>query len=396
VHDGPRRRRRALGQVAYVRDGALDLLDLGNCRVRELMRSGAAAPVRFSADGRWLGFGAATLAAASGGRVERPLREDVATGDQDRTWGWAPAGEALAGATKGGGVLVGAPGRAPRRLEREGWGATNVRFADAHTLLVTRAGTPARPAQLWQLALPGGRATLAYRASKPTASLQLAGAVGGWALLWRNALGSASLAEDGPPLLAVSLATGRTVRLSPAVLVDDDFVARCGQGVAIVNGAIRETTLGKRITLLAPPAWRPRDLGPGITPSCSASGGAVALSAGPQGHERIFGDEGRSIWLARPGRKGRELSPEPVALTDERPLLTPDGRTVLYVHTGPPRSRGPNEGSVFLGALYAGSATGQLPVHPVGPIVDLGTAGNYYGTYSWALQLDWRPRPRGS
>jgi hypothetical protein len=369
--------RGTLGRLAFVKGGALELLDLGTCGVRELVPVGARAPVRFSADGRWVGFGAAAVAPLAGGRVERPLGHAISTGDQDRTWAWAPAGATLAGATRAGGVLVGAPGRVARRLEPDGWGAADVRFAAQRTLLVTRAGTPRRSAQLWRFVLHGGRGRIVFRAPAPTASLQLAGSAAGWALVWRNAIGSASLAADGLPLLAIPPGGGRSVRLARAVLVEGDFVVPCGRGVAVVAGAGRESTLGKRLRLLEPPAWRPRELGPGIAPSCSRGGRAVAFARGPQRHERAFGDERRAIWLARAGRRPRALTDEPPPGTsDERPLLAPDGRNVLWVRSGPTR---PDASAP--GALFAGRAGG--------PLAQLGRTGNYYGTYGWSLQLDW-------
>src|SRR5439155_12199737 len=40
-----------LGQVAWIQDGSLKVIDLGSCRQRTLVATGARPPVRFSADG---------------------------------------------------------------------------------------------------------------------------------------------------------------------------------------------------------------------------------------------------------------------------------------------------------------------------------------------------------
>src|SRR5213080_1300746 len=61
----------ALGLVAWVSAGGLQLEDLATCRVRTLAGAGAAAPVRFSADGRWLAFGPGNLVPVGGGAVSK-------------------------------------------------------------------------------------------------------------------------------------------------------------------------------------------------------------------------------------------------------------------------------------------------------------------------------------
>ena len=106
--------RRALGRLAYLRGQAVYLVDFATCRVHPLSGDGTR-PLRFSGDGAWLGFYDAIVAGVFGLQEEQPFGSAIATGDQDRTWSWAPMGAVLAGATNGGGVMIGAPGR-PRAL----------------------------------------------------------------------------------------------------------------------------------------------------------------------------------------------------------------------------------------------------------------------------------------
>jgi hypothetical protein len=56
-----------------------------------------------------------------------------------------------------------------------------------------------------------------------------------------------------------------------------------------------------------------------------------------------------------------------------------DGRWILFVRTKPAGLSGH-------GALYALDPFGG---NLVGPVADVGTTGNYYGSYGWSDQVDW-------
>lgn len=99
--------RRSLGVVAYLHGHALHLLDLGGCRRRTVIHRGASAPVRFSPDGDWIGYGPATVTSLDGRTVLRPLGRHVAE------WAWLRDGAGLVGVTEGGGLRFGRPGEDP-------------------------------------------------------------------------------------------------------------------------------------------------------------------------------------------------------------------------------------------------------------------------------------------
>ena len=69
----------------------------------------------------------------------------------------------------------------------------------------------------------------------------------------------------------------------------------------------------------------------------------------------------------------------PAGQTDELPMWSGDGRWILFARTTP-------GGIAAKGTLYALDPFGG---NLVGPITSIGNATNYYGSYSWPIQLDW-------
>lgn len=371
-----------LGRLAYLRAGALHLLDLASCRDRILARR-ASAPVRFSADGRWVAFGAGRVVSAAGGTVLRPL----AAAGTERAWDWAPGRALVAGATAGGGVLLGGPGVEPRRLLPEGWGASGLRFANDGSLIVARSLSRRRQ-EVSVLSPPGWRPRLVYRVPPGQFSPpSLAGLSPDrrWLLYWPRPQNSNSLAADGLALHVRALTpSSRSVRLTRAMLAYDDFLSWCGRRLVFADGAWRVATSGKRLRVASPPAWRTRDLSADrtrswVSPSCSPDGRLVAASAGRNYVEPRFGLEHRSIWLlAVDGSSRRRLTePRDRNTSDESPRWTRDGRAILFWRT---RSGGRGE-------LYAVRPGGG---RPFGPLAYAGPVGNYYGHYGWASAFDLR------
>ena len=105
-----------------MRDGVLSVLELESCKERTLVQTGAALPVRFSHDGRWIAFGEGTIVRAAGGGVQSPL-------GRVRAWQWSPTTNVLAGVTAGGGVGLGGPAEPPRMLLPDGTEAGHVAFS---------------------------------------------------------------------------------------------------------------------------------------------------------------------------------------------------------------------------------------------------------------------------
>src|SRR5262249_21520407 len=131
-----------LGEVAFVRGGALRLLDLHGCTTRTLVPTKVKGlGVRFSHDGRWVAFSGGFVS-ARGGAVHRTAGAGT----------WSPRADVLAVQTpKGGLELVGADGRT-RRLLPDGWGVTTLAFSpDGATLAVSRSlyRSPSTPPRTW-------------------------------------------------------------------------------------------------------------------------------------------------------------------------------------------------------------------------------------------------------
>jgi Tol biopolymer transport system component len=376
-----------LGALAYVeqpkvkwprpeRDGSLRVLELRTCRVRVLVPKGVQAPVRWSHDGRWIAFGEGGVVRASGGRILRPL-------GTIRSWAWAPRKDVLAGVTRGGGVVAGGPGTKLRRLLRDGSRADNLAFdRSGRRVAVGRD----RPSEVALIDLGSGRSTVVRRFSPWYAGVTVArwSPDNRWLLFWGPYAG-ASIAADGVALHAVPALGGRLATLANGTLVYDDFLSWCGRSRLVVSaGFDRASTSGKTLISIAAPRWRATKLARGhalswVTPACSPDGSTIAAAAGRNFSEPRFGLEHRSIWLLpAAGGQARRLTVAPANATDEQPLWSHDGRSLLFV-----RTRG------FVGTLYLVRPDGRV----VAQLAKLGWSAPYYGHYDWAKRLDWyQPR----
>jgi dipeptidyl aminopeptidase/acylaminoacyl peptidase len=359
-------------RLAYVRAGALRVLEMPACSTRVLVPRGAGAPVRWSADGRYVSFSGGVIAAA-GGRVHRGLHG-----------AWAPRGHALATLTEAGGVILGGPGLPERQLVPDGFGAQSISFDPGGRLLAVGRATPS---ELVIVDLRTGARRVVYRpdTANPRAPVVTHWAPGGF-VLFRLAVVRANSANlDGLPLLAVSAGGGQAHRVLEAALSYDEFFARCARGVAVAAGGDRFTTRAKRLVLVGPPGWRGREISRDparswVSPACSPDGRSLAASAGRSWVETRFGLERRSIWsLSADGHTRRRLTEPPRGRSDELPRWSDDGRTLFFVRSGPTTLQAAAPGSLFVVRL-----DGRL----AGPIVELGTTRNYYGRYGWAEQTD--------
>lgn len=365
-----------LGAVAYVRDAVLHVFDLGTCRDRVLVAKGVEPPVRFSADGRFLAFGSGRIVATAGGRPGPPLGAG---------WAWAPRGHLLAAVTAGGGVVVGG-----RRIVPDGWGPSSLAWSPTGGLVLARSRYPRKPYRqsiwLWTGRL---RRVAGDFPGIQTPFLAPASPDGRRLLWWLDPQNSSSIAADGLVLEAVSAAGGRAARL-PGTLAYPDFLAWCGSQLVAAAGYDRVSTSGKSLVALSPPRFTPRGLSRDrsrswISPACSPDGRLVAAAAGPRSSGTPFGHERRSIWLLDlDGSTRRRLTEPPPGRSDELPRWSADGRSLLFLRSGPTAPRAEAEGSLYLVRL-----DGAL----LGPIAELGPTDNYYGHYDWARQTDWfRPR----
>jgi hypothetical protein len=384
-----------LGEVAFVRGGALRLLDLHGCTTRTLVPAHVQrVGVRFSHDGRWVGF-AGGFVSARGGFVHR-----IAGGGT-----WSPTADVLAVATKKGGLeLVGTDGRT-RRLLPDGWGVTTLAFSrDGKTLAVSRSlyRSPSTPAREWHQEIwlvdvaTAARHQVFRLGPKQLGPAWLEGFSpdGRWLLFWEDVQSSASIAADGLPLYTVPATGGAAVRITTGELHYPDFLTWCGTSlVYVLDHGGRQVTEGDGVAVASPPSWKSRTVLPegGKTswnsvacptaPAAATGGGGLVVAGGPTSGDSPFGREHRSLWLgsASSSSKPAVLSQTvpPKGQTDELPMWSGDGRWILFVRTSGANSRG---------ALYALDPFGG---NVVGPIAPVGSTGNYYGAYGWSSQIDW-------
>ena len=401
-----------LGRMAFVDRGQLRVLMVASCRTRTLVSRGVGAPVRWSADGRYLAYGAGKVVPAGGGVPTSPLGHlSFGWGSGVPGWVWSPVGHRLAGVTAGGGVLVGGPGAPSERLLPDGWGATSVAWSpDGQTLAVSRSlyaeASPPYHQEIWLLDLSTGAKRMLFALPRGKVAPPLLSGFspdGKWLLAWEDTDNSASLAADGLPLATIAVKDGRAVPVGKGTLVYGDFVSWCtGNLLAYVdNTGGRQVTLNDRVNFAGPaPNWPVvTPAGPGakaqlsfVSPSCSPPGlFMVAAAVGPTTQDEPFGHEHRRIWvLPYTGGNWRPLeAPPPKGSTDELPLWSSDGHWVAFIRT----TWTGTAGAGYLYLLYLGSVN-HFNGHAllVGPIAPLGTTSNYYGHYNWAAQVAWYSR----
>ncbi len=389
-----------LGSVAYVRFDVLHLLDLSSCRTRILVRGQAVGTPSFSADGRYVAFGNGFVA-TSGGPVHRIPGGGI----------WSPRTDLLAIVTpKGGLELLNASNGERRRLLPDGWGAGSPVFSpDGRTLAVTRHAKPRRALrpipgrlinpwglQLWMLDLATGsrRLVLQRRVSEQPVDLSFA-PDGRW-LIAHEYPDAASLGADGMPLVAINVHSRRLVQIGRSLAYPNAMTWCGGRLVYATDFGGRISTMGEGIAAAAPPNWHPTTILPagGKTSwnsvACTSTG-ELLVAGGPASDDSPFGQEHRSLYLLH---LGTHAQPQPIAnvtptkgATDELPLWSVNGRWLIYVRTNPTET--PSTATVGHGLLYAVDlTTGRL----VGPIANVGQAGDYYGSYDWASQIAWYRR----
>ena len=399
-----------LGRMAFVDRGQLRVLAIAACRARTLVAKGVVPPVRWSADGHYIAYGAGEVVPAGGGAPTSPLgRLSVGWGSGSPGWVWSPAGHRLAGVTAGGGVVVGGPGAPTKWLLRDGWGATSIAWSpDGQTLAVSRSLYPKAPPpyhqEIWLIDLGTGTKRMLFGLPKAKLAPPLLSGFspdGKWLLAWEDTENSASLAADGLPLVAIAAKGGQAVPVGKGTLVYGDFVSWCsGNLLAYVeNKGGRQVTLNDRVNFAGPaPKWPSvTPAGPGakaqlsfVSPSCSPPGlFMVAAAVGPTTQDETFGHEHRSIWLLPyTGGNWRPLeAAPPKGSSDELPLWSSDGHWVAFVRTT-------WTGTAGVGHLYLLDLGSRFKGHArlVGPIAPLGTTSNYYGHYNWAAQVAWYSR----
>lgn len=365
-----------LGDLAWIEDGSLNMIDLGTCRQSSLVDTGAAPPVRFSPDGRWLAFGEGEVVAATGGQVRQPFGAPV------RSWEWSPTEDLLAGVTEGGGLLIARPGGEPLSLLSDGSGVGHLAVSpDGSRVAVDRVG---RGIQLIDPTTGKTRTILVQ--TDPVRVPEVAGwsPDGRWVLYWRGPVRS-----NGGPLDAVPTSGGPWVNVFDPMLPYRDFLGGCGSQVAVSVGSGEQVTVGKQIVLTGPPSWAFHDLTDDFSrswfwPACSPDGRWLAATDSFNQKESADRTIPRALWLLATDGSSRDLLVPGTHGAVEYPRWSSDGAVILVVVRA--GDRWSSAGRVLL--VRVNPRSGRL-VRTVGPIVELGSAPGPGGHERWAEISDW-------
>ena len=334
------------GRLAYVSAGALKLLDLATCRSQTLVQRGAAAPVAFSHDGRWIAFRNGKVVSAQGGKVLQPVGAVY-------RWAWSPTRDVLAGLTPAEALVEGGPGVAGRVRAAAGWGAQSFAWSPNGVDLAVGRGKfdgPATPKGIQQLVVFGASGShVVYRTPRGGVDPPIVSAwVGDRIFIQPDMQNSASIAADGLPLVALDRGRSRTI--VPAMLPSLPLVP-CGSRTLIVAGGNRDTQTNKRIVafdgqrvhLIAgrPLVW--------VEPACRS--GRIVAAAGPDRPDQSLIQPQRSIWLLSPKRR---LTHSPPGWSDDGPVWTTNHKAIVFF-----RHRF-GRGSLYLVRVGDGTIVGPL------------------------------------
>jgi hypothetical protein len=371
-----------LGQVAWAQGGDLHLVDLATCRERLLVHGGVEPPVRFSADGKWVAYGAGSVVPATGGKAS------VVSGATS-SWAWSPRGARLAVVTGGGGVVTADPRGTPHVLLAEGSRAGRALWSPDGSMVA--------------VSLPDRILVVDVDSLKPRTVFTTSGTgpeVAGWSpdsrwvLFWGAPLVSHPRKAAGRALDAVPAAGGDWRNVWNEMLPFDDFLAACGDRVALAGGGHRLVSQGKQVLLTSPPAWRFHDLTNDFLrswawPSCSPDGKWLAATAMANRSEPRVPSGVRSMWVIATDGSPRQRVDPPQLGALEAPRWSADGRTLLVVQRTEDDWGAP--GSLVL--VQVSTKTGKV-IQRADLDIDLGGALGPGGHQRWDEISDWyRPRP---
>jgi dipeptidyl aminopeptidase/acylaminoacyl peptidase len=311
------------GLLAVASDGGVALVSADGA-VRQVGVGGQVTRLEWSHDGRW-------LAIVAGGelhvvaRAGAPVRTVDLTGVRDARW--SPVAPIVAVTADGGVATVTPRGRPHHVLDVEAavaWAPDGLRFAyagDDGLHVVGADGT-------------GDRRLARYAELESAAEgLDLVGwsPDGRWLLYRGDPFRSASLAEDGLPLVARRLDDGRSFAIG--TVRDPDWVrwSPDGSTLAVAEGSGRSVVSRRALRLCDLSAPRCRDVPPpaGRTvydPAWSPDGKRLAYVVGPADVAQQEGRPGARAWVADADGSGARQLPAPQI---GHPVWTGDGALVV-------------------------------------------------------------------
>lgn len=393
---------RAHGQLAFVWNARLDVLDGNRGMVHQLTHSGQVLAVAWSPDRRWLAY----IQAASTYASTQQLYVTHADGGQLHAIGglpasvqafvWSPVADVLAvipgpAAGPAGGLWLATPTGGAREVAVA---ATSVRWSPdgknlAYSLTLPFHDPQTRSDALYTMPV-GGVPARRFVATGSGITVAGWGPDGVSLLYWVDPQHSSSLAADGSQLFVLPLRTGSLPSQLATMLAYPDWLswAPMDRRVALVRGDGRESWRHKTIVLCDSSVGPCRALAPRpgmveIDPSWSPRGDRIAFvmardvgaaAAGMPGPLTGSWTQTRTLWIAHPDGTGL-YHVRAAGHGVYAPQWSRDGRYLLYVRDN---------------AVWLIDAAGRTAVRVVSPLIPSTAApADYYGHIAWSSVLAW-------
>jgi WD40-like Beta Propeller Repeat len=287
-----------LGSVAFVRSGALRVVDLGSCRERVVVRHGVRGPVRFA----------------------------------------------------GGAVVFGAAARRRAFPSPDGRSTAFVRVTRQSQTIVVRGSSGTHPvvsvSQVYKVVNDDQGPIWLFGWSPDSR----------WLLFTIDPDSSGSIAADGLRLRIVSASGGKPISIAK-MLPYADYMTWCGKRLVFTAGIDRVATHRKKLDVASAPDWRPQLLvrAPARawgSLACAPDGRSVVVQSAPASADGNFFAARWALWRVGLDGSLRRLTTPPPGYADDSPRWSRNGKAILFVRS--------HRGSGKLYLWSGGRVTGPL------------------------------------
>jgi Tol biopolymer transport system component len=358
-----------LGAIAWIDGAKLVVRNLDTCTMTRLVSRGAAGPVRFSPDGRWIAYGSGTVVDATSGAEAHALGKAA-------SWSWAPHGHTLIGVANDGRVLVGEPGATPSLVLVHGATGAAIDPGGGRVAVAVKN-------RIEVIGIAGGPRKVIFSGPSKTRT-KIAGwsPDGKWVVFWNLDPGQTSGSLDVAPVSGA----GYHNIFNPAPAYDD-FLTWCGDTLVASGGGADLVSEGQQLLVSHAPLWQTHDLSRDfrsswIWPSCSPNGKWIAVTVTPNHTEFPPGQGERRVELISIDGKKRVKFALGAGVF-ELPRWSADGRTLLVIQ----RHRDPKLGGAFE-LVVVNPKTGKV-VKAVTNVADLPAIKTPRGHTEWRSITDW-------
>lgn len=388
-----------MGDLAFVWQGLLYVLDGKTGEVKQLTNFGNAQHPIWSHDGQWIAFIAKNTPNENNGQLWLVRRDGqqahkvqgLAEVTNARNISWSPTANVLGVSNQDGLWLVPADGEPHLQVKGlisfgdAGWSPDGKAIAYSVTLPFDKDHPEIRADALYTVNLSTGQVVKQTTASG--AGIQVAGwwPSGEGVFYWLNSLHSASLAADGMPLWSLRFGDAEPTLLSTG-LAHPGWQALSPQGqLLMVTGGGRTIWRGKSLTITDPGTGSSTLPNPDgfvtLDPSYSPDGRRIAFVAAKDlGNVLGFSNPDelvdwvatRTLWIENAdGSDAHSLKTAGTGIY--QPVWSKDGSRILYVQNN---------------SLWTIGANGDNPEKILGPFPDWKDQFGYYG-YIWHDEFAW-------